>query len=215
MESFNAIFQGLRTGKVSSAVAKTVWCHSWVTITDPSWGCHSTCSSSGMWHPCSAMGCPSRAPGDTMGNTTMDLMEHSHFGAPFLFTDRGSVTPMSPEELQAHNTVRHPGNVCYDWHWETEKLLAPWKSPWELFTKWLRNQTYPKLSTSSSSGASAPSHFPFFLCQMDVRKQRKWVQNSPPAKPWSKTGGSLSLCLIPAWFFLLSPCFCLLLIIWH
>lgn len=215
MENFNAILQGLRTGRVSSAVANTIQCHPSVTITDPSQGSKSSCSSSGMWHHCLAMGCPSGAVGDTTGNRTMDLSEHSHFGAPFVFTHHGSVTPMSPKEPQPCTAVRHPGNVCCDWHWQTQEVLTPWKCPWDLSTKWLRNQTHPKLSMFSSSAASAPSCFPFFLCQMDVKKQRKWILNSLPAKPRSKPGESLLLCLIPTWFCLLSPCSCLLLIIWH
>lgn len=205
MEDFKAILQGLRTGRVSSAVAKAVQCHPSVTITDPSQGPTALLI---LRNVASLLGY-----GMSLWSTRRhhEQQSNGHFGAPFCsFTMADSHVPRGTPA-----SVRHPGNVCYDQHWETEEVLTSWKRPWEVSTKWLRNQTYPKLSMFSSSGASGHSCFPFLLCQMDVRKQRKLILNSLPAKPWSKPGESLLLCLIPAWFCLLCPCSCILLIIWH
>lgn len=212
MEDFNAILQGLRTGRVSSAVAKAAQCHPSVTITDPSQGSNSSAYpqewgiTAWQWDVLVELQETPWATEQWTCQSTVILV--------LLFVQ----LPWQSDTHVPRGTpasVRPPGNVCYDQHWETEEVLASWKRPWEVSTKWLRNQTYPKLSMFSSSGASGHSHFPFLLCQMDVRKQRKWILNSLPAKPRSKPGESLLLCLIPACFFLLSPCSRILLIIWH
>ena len=161
----------------------------WVTTTDHLQG--SSCSSAATLRHCLAMGSSSETlRGDTMGSRTMDLIEHCHFDAPFcvyqLSQRKSHVLRCAPAASHAILWDIHAMSAATD----TKKLksfLPLWKSHWDPSTKWLRNQSYPKLSISSSSDAPSSLSFPMSsLLNGCKQAQRKLILNSPPAKPHSK-----------------------------
>lgn len=156
-----------------------------VTITDHSQGPKSTWSSSGMWHHCLAMGRPSGDLGDTLATDQWSWWSKIIL-VIILWSPSMAVWLPRPQRSSSHTTLWDIQAMSAVTDTEKLKRFLPHEKAPESFPQ--NDWEIQHISTFSSSGASAPFHFPVLFYQMDARKQRKIILNSPPAKPWSKPG---------------------------